>query len=84
MAKESVFKSEVIEALFRKRWKQSALELADPLVTLNEVSDAIAAYQQQTSNFHLRGSDTSDYPGASEMVLAAGFLAVAQEPVQRG
>jgi hypothetical protein len=45
MAKESAsYKTEVIVALFKKRWDESSRSVSDPLVTLNEVSDAIREY----------------------------------------
>jgi hypothetical protein len=45
MAKESTsYKVDVIDALFRKRWNEAARSLSDPLVTLTEISDAIAAF----------------------------------------
>lgn len=50
MAKAPSYKVEVIEALFKKRWDEANRSLRDPLVTLNEVSDAIREYNASHPN----------------------------------
>jgi len=38
------FKTEIIEALFNRRWDPTAMTLSDPVVTLLDVQEAIAEY----------------------------------------
>jgi hypothetical protein len=45
MAKTSKsYKVEVLGSLFKRRWDEGTRSLSSPLVTLNDISDAIAAY----------------------------------------